>query len=136
MGIIKRDEHNMLDQDDADVVTKKVISELITTQRDYQKEIMFRNCNTEKRDIVVKIVLYRKNTVDGKIVKGDYQNPLFERLSDEPLDPIRYHYVEHIDCEINAKEMPMPMSKIGKWTMGSFKALINYLARMNAFDKT
>ena len=133
-GLIKRDEHNKLDESDADKVIKKVTEDLITEQRHYQKEMMFRNVSTHKRDIVVKVVIYRKNTVDQKIVKDDYKNPLFEKLSDDPLDPFRYHYIDHIDGEIFSREMPMTMAKVGRWQMGCFRALTNYLARMGVFN--
>ncbi len=136
MDKIKRDEHNQLDKDDADRVIKKVTEDLITTQRDYQKEMSFRNARTDRRDVVVKIVIYQRNTVNGRFVRSDMDNPLFERLSDDPLDASRYRYFDHIDGEILAKEMPMPMGKAGKFTMGCFKAMVNYLARMNVFNET
>lgn len=131
---IKRDEHNQLDKEDADRVTKKITEDLITTQRDYQKEISFKNARGNRRDIVVKFVIYQRNTVNGMIVRDDSKDPEFEKLSTDPLDPYKYKYFDHIDGEIMAKEMPMPLSKHGKWLMGCFKGVVNYLARMNVFN--
>lgn len=131
---IKRDEHNMLDKEDADRVLRKVTEDLITTSRDHQKEMSFKNARGNRRDIVVKIILYQRNTVNGMVVTGDRSDPEFEKLSDQPLDPYLYKYFEHIDGEILAKEMPMPLSKSGRWQMGCFKALSNYLARMGVFN--
>lgn len=130
---IKRDEHNTLDKDDATRVIDKVMGDLINTERDHQKDMTFAKSRTEKRDIIVKVVVYQRNTVDGKIVGMDGQNPLFEKLSDDPLDPYRYRYFDHMDGEIFAGDMPMSQAKVGRWTMGCFKVLVNYLCRMGAF---
>lgn len=134
-SILKRDEHNNLDHDDARKVTDDLVKKLITEQRDYQKEISFKHSRSNRRDIVLKIVLYQRNTVNGKIVRDDADDPLFERLGDEPLDPYRYKYFDHIDGEIAVREMPMPMGKAGKWILGCFKGVTNYLARMGIFHE-
>lgn len=132
---LKRDEHNFLDRDEADVITKRLTQELITTQRDFQKEISFKNAKGNRRDIVMKVIIYQRNTVNGKLVQSDCDDPLFEKLSNEPLDPYKYKYFEHIDAEIAVKEMPMRALTVTKWLMGTYKASINYLARMNVMDR-
>lgn len=132
---IRRDKHNILDKSHADEVVKDLTEKLIGESRDFQKEISFRNARTNRRDIVVKFVLYQRNTVNGKIVTGDAADPEYEKLSDQPLDPYRYKYFDHVDGEILAQEMPMPFSTSGKWMMGCFKAVANYLARMNVFNE-
>lgn len=132
--ILKRDENNRLDQDDAARVTQELTRKLITESRDFQKEISFKHSRDNRRDVVVKVVLYQRNTVNGKIVKSDSGDPLFEKLSNDPLDGFRYKYFEHIDMEISVKEMPMPLGKAGKWILGGFSALSNYLARMWVFN--
>ena len=133
-GLIKRNEDNSLDKNDADKVIKKVTEDLICTQRDFQKENEFRHARSGKRDVIVKIVIYQRNSVNGRVVKSDNENPLFERLSEDSLDQYRFKYFEHIDFEIMAHEMPMDMAKIGKAMIGCFKALTNYLARMGVFN--
>ncbi len=132
---IKRDKNNKIDKDDADKVLKKVTEDLITTQRDFQKEMSFRHAKTTRRDIVVKTLIYQKNTVNGMVVREDYQNPLFEKLSDDPLDPIRYNLFDYVEGELFVREMPLSAEKVGKWSMGMFKAVVNYLARMNIMNR-
>jgi hypothetical protein len=131
---LKRDEHNELDRSHAKEVTEQITQKLITESRDFQKEMMMRNARENRRDIIVKVILYQRNSIDGHVVGSDRQQPEFEKLSDDPLDPFLYKYFEHIDGEIYVREMPMPLGKAGRWQMGMFKALSNYLARMNVFN--
>lgn len=130
----KRDEHGQLDRDDADRIARELTERLITEQRAFQKEISFKNARTNRRDIVVKTIIYQRNTINGMIVKQDADDPLFESLGEDLLDPMKYKYFDHIDGEIFVREQPMKMATCGKWLMGMFKALTNYLARMNIFD--
>lgn len=132
--VLPRDEHGMIIPDAADALQKELVKKLINEERDFQKEMSFRNAASDRRDIIVKIVIYQRNSVNGKIVRGDIENPLFENLSDDPLHPYRYRYFEHIDGEIMAKEMPLNPAKVGRWQFGMFKTLTNYLARMGAFN--
>lgn len=133
--VIRRDENNMLDQNHADEVVTHLTKELINTERDFQKDNMLKHVSSTRRDIIVKTILMQRNTFNGHLVKEDYQNPRFEKLSDDPLDPYRYNTVDFIDGEIMAKEMPMSASHVGKWTMGMFKCVVNYLAKMNVMDR-
>jgi hypothetical protein len=131
---IKRDEHNRLDKDDTERVIKKVTEDLINTERDFQRDLTFLKNRENRRDVVVKVIVYQKNTVNGKIVKDDYKNPLFEKLSEDPLDAIRYRMFDYMDGEIFVKEMPMRQAEVGRWTMGCFKVVVNYLCRMGVFN--
>jgi hypothetical protein len=126
----KRDQNNMLDQDDAD---KKIIDlqrTLVTETLAKNRDNSFASAKGNRRDVVVKFVIYRKNTIDGHIVKGDYQDEKFENLSGDPLDPHRYHLVEYVDGEIDVRDMPMPKEKFGKWLFGSFLSVNSYLVKM------
>ncbi len=133
--IIKRDEHNMLDKNDTDRVLKKVTEDLITTQRDQQKDNEMRRAIGNRRDVIVKTIIYQRNTQNGHVIQEDYKDIGFEKLSDDPLDHYRYKMFEFIDGEIMAKEMPMSMTNVGKWTMGMFKCVVNYLAKMNVMNR-
>lgn len=132
---IKRNDKNEIDEVDAERLLKKVTENLITTERDVQKELSMRKAISDRRDIVVKVIIYQKNTQNNVVIREDYQNPLFEKLSDDPLDPFRYRYFDHLDGEISVKEMPMSTAKVGRWTMGCFKTVVNYLARMNVMNR-
>jgi hypothetical protein len=132
---IKRDSNGQVDREDADKVVKELTTKLITESRDFQREITFKHSMNNRRDIIVKTVIYTRNTVNGMIVKEDSTDPLFERLGSEMLDPYRYKYFDHIDGEIFVREMPMSANNVGRWSMGMFKALVNYLARMNVMNR-
>ena len=133
--ILKRDEHNRLDDAEVTEVVDSLTKKLITEQRAVQKELSMRHIKTNRRDIVVKTLIYQRNTVNGIVIRDDYQNPVFEKLSEDPLDPHRYNLFDYVDGEILAKEQPMSASSVTRWTMGMYKAVINYLARMNAMDR-
>lgn len=117
-----------------DEVLKSLTSKLINTERDHQRDLSFLKNKENRRDVLVKVIVYQTNTINGKIVRGDYQNPLFEKLSDDPLDPVRYRMFDYMDGEIKVQEMPMRRANIAKWTMGCFKVVVNYLNKMNVMD--
>jgi hypothetical protein len=133
--VLKRDEHNRLDMDHTDAVLKDITKNLISEQRDYQKEIAFKHSRSNKRDLVMKIVLYQRNSVNGKIVVSDNDDPSFESLSADPLHAYKYKYFEHIDAEISVKEMPMSAKTVYKWLMGCCNAALNYIVRMGIIDR-
>lgn len=132
---IVRDEHNMLDPNSADEVTKQVTKDLITTQRDFQKDNEMKRAIGNRRDIIVKTIIYQRNTQNHHVIAEDRQDPSFEKLSDDPLDPYLYKYFDHIDGEIMCKEMPMSAANVGRWSMGMFKCVVNYLAKMNVMNR-
>lgn len=129
--VIKRDENNQLDHGDADAQLRTLQERLITEERSHQKEMSFRNARGDKRDIVMKIIIMQRNSVNGKVVLGDDATKGFE-AGEDPRDPYKYKIFEWIDGEINATSMPMSHVNTGRWIMGCFKAATNYLARMGA----
>ena len=134
-SLLKRDENNNLDDSEVTEVVDSLTRKLITEQRAVQKELSMRHVKTNRRDIVVKTIVMQRNTVDGILIREDYSNPVFEKLSEDPLDPFRYNTFDFVDGEILAREQPMSASSVTRWTMGMYKAVINYLARMNAMDR-
>lgn len=133
--VLKRDEHNQLDKNHADEVLTDLTKNLIETERDFQKDNAMRKAMTNKRDIVVKTVIYLRNTVNGHLIQEDATDPQYEKFNDNKMDPLRYRYVDHIDGELFVRDMPMSMAKVGQWSMGMFKALINYLCQMGVFNR-
>jgi len=125
---IKRNEDNSLDQDHATKVLTDLTGSLIHEKRAFEKDLSMRIAKENRRDIVVKVIIYQRNSIDGKIVMEDNSDPLFERLGE---DFYRFKYFDHLDGEVLVREMPMSRANIGRWTMGCFKTVVNYLHRMN-----
>lgn len=123
----KRDEHNMLDIDDADRRLRELQKTLVTETIAHNKDISFNKTGRDLRDIVVKFVIYRKNTVDGMVVREDYNNALFENLSGDPMDPYRYQLVEYVDGDIEVRDQPMTHAAFGKWLHSCFVAVTNFM---------
>jgi hypothetical protein len=130
--VVKRDEHNMVDHDSADKALQDLHKKLITEERAHQKEISFKNARGNKRDIVVKIIIFQRNSVDGKIVLGDEKDG-FESAGD-PRDPYKYKYFEHIDAEIDSRHNPLSPKDVTRWQMGIYKCMTNYLAKMGVIN--
>lgn len=129
---LKRDEHNRLDRDDAKERTDKLMKELIETERQHQKDISFNLARGKKRDFVVFITIFMRNSVDGKIVIGDNEESGFFSLNDK--DPYKYKDYDCIDIQLPARLLPMKRAQLGKALMSGFNVLVNWLARIGAVD--
>lgn len=130
---LKRDQNNKLDKDDAERVQKELIKRLITEERHYQKEISFKNARGAKRDIFIFVTIAQRNSIDGKVVLGDPVGPgQYEKWAND--DPYAYKVFDYVEGEIPAKMIPMKLPETGKFLMGVFKAVTNYLARMNVIN--
>ena len=131
---MKRDEHNRLDRNDAKAKTEELMQKLITEERMFQKDISFNHARGNKRDIMVYMTIFARNSVDGMIVVGDEGNGFVE-LDRTGHDPYRYKDLDFIEFPIMAKDMPMSKETMGQAIKGFFTHLVSKLIRIGAIDK-
>lgn len=131
-SLLKRDESGQIDQSEAAKTTQALVQELITTERDFQKDISYAGGKGERRDVVFFVTVWQRNSIDGKVVLTDDFNPKFQRLS--PRDPYKYREFDFIESPILVKDQPMRKDAIGRQMFGVFKVLSNYLHRMGVFE--
>lgn len=122
--VLKRDEHNILDRDEADRVGKELIRKLLTEQRIHDKQESFHMSRTGKRDICVMMGVYIRNSVNGKIVLSDQQG--FESFS--PSDMYKYKTVDMATVEFPARNLPGNKEFIGKGLMSGFNVIVKWLS--------
>ena len=131
---MKRDEHNRLDKDDAATQTETLMKKLITEERMHQKDISFNHARGNKRDIMVYMTIFARNSVDGMIVIGDEERG-FLSLDSTGRDPFKYKDLDFIEFPIMAREMPLCKANMAQAIKGFFTALTSKLMRIGAIDR-
>jgi len=126
--ILKRDEHNKLDIDDAARVTQQLTQKLLQEERAHKKDISF-NARGNKRDFIVMVTVLQRNTVDGHIVIGEDESKGFEIM--DARDPFKYRVYDFVEAPILARDIPMNRAACGKQMLGIFNVLINYLGKLS-----
>lgn len=129
--VLKRDENNKLDMDDAARVTQQLTKKLLQEQRAHEKEISF-NARGNKRDFVVMVTVLQRNSVDGHIVIGDNESKGFEKMGGD--DPFMYRVYDFVEAPITARHIPMRRAAVGKQMLGIFNVLVNYLGKLGIVD--
>lgn len=129
--VLKRDENNILDKDDAARTTELLVNKLLTEERAYKKEISF-NARGQKRDFVLMITLLQRNSVDGHIVLGEGDEKGFEVMDER--DPYKYRVYDFVEAPILAKHIPMSRATTGKQMMGIFNVIVNYLHKVGIIN--
>jgi len=131
-SLLKRDENGQIDQSEARKTTDELVGKLISTERDFQKDLSYNAAKGDKRDVVFFVTVWQRNSVDGKIVMADDFNPKFQQLS--ARDPYKYREFDFIEAPILVRDQPMNRANVGKQIFGVFKVLVNYLHRMGVIE--
>jgi hypothetical protein len=130
-SLLSRDANNKLDDSEVAKVTNELMKKLITTERDFQKDLSFNHARGNKRDIMVYVTIFARNSIDGKIVLGDAGNG-FVKLDDSGRDPYLYKDLEFIEMPLLAREMPYTRDGLGKGLFGLFNCVVQKLGRIGA----
>lgn len=69
--ILKRDEHNTLDQDDAQKAADGLMRKLLSEQRAHEKDESMHMAKTGRRDIVVHMAVTVRGQVNGHPIIGE-----------------------------------------------------------------
>jgi hypothetical protein len=129
-GILKRDEHNLVVKDEAQKTVEDLTRKLITTERDFQKDLTYSGHKGMRRDIVVFVTVVQRNSIDGKICLEDTRNPKFESWS--PRDPYKYRVYDIVEAPIMVKEQPMSKGTLFKQMTGVMGTVMAYIMKMGA----
>lgn len=128
-SLLKRgDDGRILDRSDAKKTTEELMRKLLTEERIHDKEQSFHAARTGKRDIVVMMGVYVRNSVNGKIVIGDNEGTGFERFSDR--DMFKYRTFDMLTVEFPARNLPGGREFIGKGLMTGFNRICQMLMKM------
>ncbi len=130
---LKRDEHNMLDKDSAREETEKLMRKLITEERMHQKHISFNHARGNKRDIMVYITIFARNSVDGMIVLGDDDRG-YQPLDGSGRDPYKYKDLDIIEFPLLANQMPVSKIDLSQAIRGCFTALVSKMISIGAVN--
>lgn len=128
--VLKRDENNLLDKGEAAKVADELIHKLITEERRHEKELSFHTARQGRRDIVVMMGVYIRNSVDGKIVLGEDETRGYERFADR--DAYKYKTFDVLTIEYPARNLPGRNEFIGKGLLSGFGVIVKWLAAIGA----
>jgi hypothetical protein len=122
--VLKRDEHNVLDKDDAKKVTEDLVRKALAETKYINKEQSF-HASGGKRDVTVFISLCIRNSVNGHVVVGDDQSKGF--IKNEPFDLYAFKEFDQLTIDFPAKIIPMGPETAGKGLLTGFNVLRKWL---------